>query len=76
MFGVFMAALVPLGLWPIDVKDRAQRLLVVSFFVAPLGAVLLDVPRDAGLALVMAPAGALVGASGVVWLLDRARGRV
>jgi hypothetical protein len=76
MFGVFMAVLIPLGLWTIDATDRAQRLLVVSFFVAPLGAVLLDVPRDAGLALVMAPAGALVGASGVVWLLDRARGRV
>jgi 4-amino-4-deoxy-L-arabinose transferase-like glycosyltransferase len=76
MFGVFMAVLLPLGLWTIDATVRAQRLVVVSFFVAPLAAVLLDVPRDAGLALLMAPAGALVGASGVIWLLDRARGRV
>ena len=68
--------LIPLGLLALDAKDRGQRLVVASFFVAPLAAVLLDVPRDAGLTLVMVPAGAMLGASGLVWLLDRVRARV
>ncbi len=50
--------------------------LTAGLLAAPLVAVLLDLPRDAGLVVMMAPLGALIAASGAVWLLDRPRLRV
>ena len=51
-------------------------ILTLGFLAAPLAAVLLDAPRDAGLVLAMVPFGTLLAARGIVWLEARRRLRV
>ena len=52
-------------------RTPAFELVVTSFVAAPLAAVLLDAPRSAGLALLLVPFAALLGAHGLETLLWR-----
>ncbi len=71
MFGAAMAVLIPLGLFVASEPSSRLRhqLVVAGFLGAPIAAVLLDAPRTPGLALALAPFGALVGARGLDMLL-------
>lgn len=57
-------------------SDGMAAILTLGFLAAPLAAVLLDAPRDAGLVLAMVPFGTLLAARGIVWLEARRRLRV
>jgi 4-amino-4-deoxy-L-arabinose transferase-like glycosyltransferase len=76
VFGAAMALLLGAGWWSKDSSSHPVAVLTAGLVAAPLVAVLLDLPRDAGLVVMIAPLGALIAASGAVWLLDRPRLRV
>lgn len=76
VFGAAMALLMGAGWWSKDSSSHPVAVLTAWLLAAPLVAVLLDLPRDAGLVVMIAPLGALIAASGAVWLLDRPRLRV
>lgn len=67
LFGMVMIVLVPLGIWILLRSDSATklRLLLAAFAGAAIAAALLDIPRDASLALVLLPLGALLAGHGV-----------
>jgi 4-amino-4-deoxy-L-arabinose transferase-like glycosyltransferase len=74
IFGTAMAVPIALGWWAARAEAcRPPGILTMAFFAAPLGGVLLDVPRDPFLVLALAPFGALVGARGLDVLLTRGR---
>ena len=85
IFGTAMAVLLAFGWWTArtDAEPRPATwgqspgggdcppILTLAFFAAPVGAVLLDVPRDPFLVLALAPFGALIAARGLDALLAR-----
>ena len=75
LFSFGMLGLIAAGVWAAVDDGRRATALAVGFLTAPLSATLLDAPRDAGLVLMMAPLGAVLGALGVEWLLARRCGR-
>jgi 4-amino-4-deoxy-L-arabinose transferase-like glycosyltransferase len=65
MFTAALAIPLVVGAWVGGRTTRVHTWLLCTFLAAPVGAVLLDVGRDAALVLTMAPLGALLAARGV-----------
>jgi 4-amino-4-deoxy-L-arabinose transferase-like glycosyltransferase len=83
VFGPLMAPLMGVAWWRRQTEEVARGRrggaagpILAGLLVAPLVAVLLDLPRDAGLVVTMAPLGAVLAAPALVWLVDRLRHRV
>jgi 4-amino-4-deoxy-L-arabinose transferase-like glycosyltransferase len=75
VFGLAMAGLVAVGLWVsmASTTTTGLRLIIASFFAAPVAAVLLDVARSGALAVLLVPFGALLAAVGLHTMLGSER---